>query len=106
MVLSSATAINLLILAKSSMRFGSLVVYLTKAARAPADSPPRRPSLYNRYEDPTPVDYEGEHLLYAAKVRNAFVPLVRREVQPSSKDWKPTLARLLISLRRSGPNGR
>ena len=30
--------------------------------------------------------YEGQRLLYAAKVRNGFVPLVRRERQAGSKD--------------------
>ena len=29
--------------------------------------------------------YEGERLLYAAKVRNGFVPLVRREVASKFK---------------------
>jgi ATP-dependent DNA ligase len=32
--------------------------------------------------------YEGERLLYAAKVRNGFVPLVRREVEGKFKGLK------------------
>jgi hypothetical protein len=32
--------------------------------------------------------YEGERLLYAAKVRNGFVPLVRREVASRFKGLK------------------
>ena len=49
--------------------------------------------------------YEGEQFLYASKVRNGLVPLVRREVGESSKDWRPTLAHLPIYPRRSGPSG-
>jgi hypothetical protein len=49
--------------------------------------------------------YEGDRLLYAAQVRNGFVPLVRARWRTGSKDWKSTLARLLICLREGEPSG-
>ena len=50
--------------------------------------------------------YEGERLLYAAKVRNGFVPQVRREVATRFKGLeRSTLARLLTCRSGSEPNG-
>jgi hypothetical protein len=83
MVLSSATAINLLILAKSSMRFGSFGC-ISKAARAPANSPRRGPpciidmkarrqSITRASDSPTP---QGDKRLCT---------LVRREVASKFK---------------------
>jgi DNA ligase D-like protein (predicted ligase) len=48
--------------------------------------------------------YEGERLLYAAKVRNGFVPQVRREVATKFKGLQID-ARLPICRRRSAHNG-
>jgi ATP-dependent DNA ligase len=50
--------------------------------------------------------YEGEQLLYAAKVRNGFVPQVRREVASKFKGLEIDTCPLLICRRRSEPNGR
>jgi ATP-dependent DNA ligase len=39
--------------------------------------------------------YEGDELIYAAKVRNGFVPRLRREVWQKLKAWRSRLVRLL-----------
>ena len=37
--------------------------------------------------------YDGEKLIFAAKVRNGFVPRLRREVWQKLKDWRPLTVR-------------
>jgi hypothetical protein len=49
--------------------------------------------------------YEGERLLYAAKVGNGFVPLVRREVASKFKRLESTVAHSQICLRKIEPSG-
>jgi ATP-dependent DNA ligase len=49
--------------------------------------------------------YEGERLLYAAKVRNGFVPQVRREVASKVKGLEIDTCRLLICRSGSEPSG-
>jgi bifunctional non-homologous end joining protein LigD len=49
--------------------------------------------------------YEGEKLLYAAKVRNSFVPRVRREIISRFKGLEIDTSRLLICPSGSGPSG-
>jgi DNA ligase D-like protein (predicted ligase) len=63
------------------------------------------------YTPGNPIDaiivgyYANGKLQYAAKVRNGFVPQVRREVATRLKAWRLRLARLPICPRRSAPNG-
>lgn len=50
--------------------------------------------------------YANGQLLYAAKVRNGFVPQLRRDVAKRFRGWRLTLVRLPTCRRRGGRNGR
>jgi hypothetical protein len=50
--------------------------------------------------------YKDSELYYVGKVRNGFVPKVRREVLRSLRAWRLTPALSPIFPRRSGPCGR
>ena len=50
--------------------------------------------------------YEGDELMFASKVRNRFVPTLRREIWSKLKGLQMTSAHLPTYLKRNEHNGR
>ena len=49
--------------------------------------------------------YEGDRLIYAARTRNGFTPVVRAQLMKKFRAWKPRNARSRICRRRRAVDG-